>query len=390
MSEPILIIGGGIGGLCAAIAIAQTGRKVRVYEQTTHLKEVGAGLTLSPNAGKALYALGLEAALEPIVTVVTRQGLHDYATAEQVSTSERDDAIMRQKYGAPYVQCHRADLHDLLVKRLADLAPDALQLGHLLSGLTHSAAGVTAEFSDGRTADGTALIGADGMRSVVRASLFGADAPRYTGRVAYRTMIPFEDMKDLNLPERVGVAIGPNRSFASYPVRNDTLLNVVALGRTDGQADEDWGAVASVDEVLEAYEGWNELYRSIIAKSPGGRMMKWGLFDRPPMESWSIGRVTLLGDAAHPALPYMGMGAALAIEDAVVLGRCIDAEDEIATAFKRYKAARLPRASLVQIESARKADNWEADDGSSSKSRSSSTNEESLGLFSYDAASVAI
>ena len=120
-------------------------------------------------------------------------------------------------------------------------------------------------------------------------------------------------------------------------------------------------------------------------------MMKWGLFDRAPMESWSVGRVTLLGDAAHPALPYMGMGAALAIEDAVVLGRCVAAEpDDVSKAFKRYEAARLPRASLVQTESALKADRWEADDGSSSKSRSTGRDEESLGLFSYDAASVSI
>ena len=270
MNKPILIIGGGIGGLCAAIAIAQTGRKVSVYEQTSQLKEVGAGLTLSPNAGRALYALGLEKALEPISTLVTQQGLHDYATAEQISRNERDDTLMREKYGAPYVQCHRADLHNLLVLRLNELDPEALHLSHVLTGLTHDTYGVTAEFANGRSVEGSALVGADGMRSVVRASLFGADAPRYTGRVAYRTMIPYADMKDLNLPSRVGVAIGPNRSFASYPVRNDSLMNVVALGRTDGPAEEDWGAVAPVDEVLAAYEGWNELYRNIIAKSPGG------------------------------------------------------------------------------------------------------------------------
>lgn len=387
-SGKVAIVGAGLGGLTAALALHRFGIPVTVFERAPKLAEIGAGITISPNPAKVLYALGLEQEVDKIGTIVPTQGVLHWRTGEVLARNERGDAP-RQKFGAPYYQMHRADLHDVLVEAMLKRAPGSIQLDKNLVDIEHNnEGGVTLAFADKTREKFDAVIGADGIRSRVRAVLFGEQKPRFTGRVAWRGLVDANKV-DWEPPVSSAMLIGPGKGIGYYPVRNGELYNYLAICRSDEWAVEGWNERSEVSEVLREFDGWYSPIRQVIEQTEPDQCYKWGLFDRPPVERWTIERVTLLGDAAHPMLPYMGQGAAMAIEDGMVMGRALAASDTFEEAFARYEKARHERTRMVQEESALKADRWEAQE-TRAYSQKTHRNEDTIGLFDYDATTVPI
>lgn len=388
MNSDIIIAGAGLGGLCLAAALLRRGEKVRVLEKAPALSEVGAGITLSPNATKALEHVGLKASLDEFATVVSTQGVIHYQTGTVLVENDRGDEPLR-KYGAHYYQAHRSDLHAALLAEVQRHDADCITLSAEVTSAEHTTVGVDVALSSGNKVKGRALIGCDGLRSNVRQYLFGADTPDFTGHVAWRGLIQLDGEHVFGMDLSSGLAIAPEKSFGWYPIRNGTLLNFVALAQTNEWAEEGWAIPAKKQDLLDLYEGWDSRILDIVSATPEGQCFKWGLFDRKPMNTWSKGRVTLLGDAAHPMLPFMGQGAAMAIEDGIVLARCINESDSIKVAFERYEKARLERTAFVQLESRAKGLRLE-DSETEEYNKKKHRNEESVGLFEYDAATTPI
>ncbi len=350
MSGPaIAIVGAGIGGLAAAVAVARQGRAVAVYEQAPALGEVGAGISLSPNAVKGLWFLGLKDVLAAAADEPPIQVTRHYQTGEVLITVDRSDTV--QRYGAPYLQMHRADLHRLLLRALEAQAPGSVHTDKALRGLTEHPDHVQLEFADGTAIAADVVIGADGLKSTVRAARFGSDEPEFTGYVAWRGLVPGERVEHLKLPPGSSVLAGPGRLFVRYPVRHGALVNYVAFARTQNWEAESWSQTGSIDEVLEAFSDFHDELKTIVSATPGRTCHKWGLFARQPVPEWVTGRIALLGDAAHPMLPWFGQGAATAIEDGVVLARALEAAGDPGEALQRYQAARQERLDLIYRES---------------------------------------
>ncbi|MDX2221897.1 MAG: FAD-dependent monooxygenase [Rhodospirillaceae bacterium] len=383
----VIIVGAGIGGLTAALALQRAGLKVSVYEQAPQLGEVGAGLTISPNATHALEFVGLGPFMaEKADRPEAGAGLH-FQTGEVLYKTQEFGGF-KQKHGAEYYQIHRADLHDGLAAAVRANDPGAIRLGHAFKGVTQTASGVTAHFVNGAAVSGDVLIGCDGVRSAVRAALFGAEAPTFTGQVAFRGLVDAAPIRHLLVPTRSAVSIGPGRIFTRYFVRHGALVNFVGIARTDKWQEEGWSIPATVEEMLSVYGDFHEHVTGIIKSTPPGRLFKWALFGRDPIDRWTVGRVSLLGDAAHPMLPFLGMGAAMAIEDGAVLGRAFAAAGSIDEALARYEAARKERANYVLIKSREQGKVYQSDDPMSLRGRP--TGEMRLGLFDYNPATVAV
>jgi len=353
----VVIVGAGIGGLASALALHRAGLRPRVYEQAAVLGEVGAGLSVTPNAVKALDWLGVGAELRAVADEPPLQLTCHFASGELLVGFDRSNTVAQ--YGAPYLQLHRADLHQILLKRLRALDPDAVCTDRRL--LSQQQAGSSSErmrlhFIDGNggfhEVSADAVVGADGLKSVVRESAFAMAPPEFGGFVAWRGLVPRAALEGRELSPGSKVFAGPGRLFVRYPVRRGELINYVAFARVDVWQREGWSQTGQVEETLQRFDGFHDEVRAILAATPGGRCHKWGLFAREPLPRWAQGPLVLLGDAAHPMMPWFGQGAASALEDAVVLGRCVaGAGGDMAAAFRRLEATRRARVTLLHRES---------------------------------------
>lgn len=388
VSLRIAIVGAGIAGLTAARALQTFGFRPVVYEQASALGEVGAGLTLSPNATHVLNAIGLEGTLARIGMRPDRGGVKHWQTGELMVEISRGDEMLR-KYGAPYYQVHRADLHRELADLVVTEDPTAIRTGHAFRALHDDGRVVTLQFENGVTIEADVVLAADGVRSRIRTALFGAETPRFTGYVAYRGLVPFASLPAGVIEPTSCLSTGPARSFTRYLVRGGSLVNFVGLTERDDWREEGWSIRATIEEMLDEYTGWYEGVRTIIRATPAGQLFKWALFDREPLPEWTRGRVTLIGDAAHPMLPFLGQGAAMGIEDGMVVARAFAAADSLDEALRRYVEARLPRANWVMQESRQTARNYHS--GREENFRPGKhVSAESLGLMAYNPAAVPV
>lgn len=338
------VIGGGIGGAALAAALAQRGLEARLFERASGFSEVGAGIQMTPNAVKVLEALGLKDDLMKVGFLPRAIVGRNWRTArENFRTPLIDDCP--RLYGAPFVHVHRADLHGLLAARVPERSAT---FSATCTGIRQEGGVAVADFEDGSSFEADIIVGADGVRSVVRGALFGAEEPRFTGHMCYRAVVPVDGVVDHVSPDS-SFWLGPNGHVVTYYVRGGRAVNIVAVCETGSWVEESWNAPSSRAEMLAAYPGWHRNVLRLFGEVD--QVFKWGLFDRDPMAGWSRGRVTLLGDAAHPMLPFLSQGAAMAIEDAYVLATAVDAHGhDYASAFHAYEAERLPRTSRVQLE----------------------------------------
>jgi len=377
-----LIVGAGIGGLTAALALQRAGFRVAVYEQADELGEIGAGVTITPNACHALNFLLGEDRVESICHVPASGAIKHFETGETLIDTERGDGPKR-RYGANYCQVHRADLHRALADAVRENDADALRVGARFVGCEETDDAITASFADGRSAVGDILVGCDGIRSAVREALWGIDEPRFTGYVAWRGLTPTGDLEAEFLAPDSAAFAGRGRTFTRYKVRHGELYNFVAFTRRDQWEAESWSERADIDEVLSEFSDFAPEVQAILRATPPEQCFKWGLFDRSPLDRWTQGRATLLGDAGHPMTPFLAQGAAMAIEDGVVLARAAAAAADWREALARYEAARRERGTFVMLESQVNARRiYERDPDS--LSRNSHRSAEALGLYDYN------
>ena len=378
----IAIIGAGIGGMTAAVTLAKKGVKVSIFEQAPELSEVGAGLTITPNATKGLMYLGLEKQMKEVGMAHKQQGVRHFETGEMIVPLERGEKML-EKYGAYQFQAHRADVHDVLIDELKLHNSNTIYTNHELIDLNEKNNSVELVFSNNETHEVDFVIGADGNRSAVRKIILGDDDPQFAGYVAWRGLVPVELLGEDDFDECGSSAfIAPGRVFARYLVRNGELYNYVAFLATDEWAEEGWAIPSKVDIVMDIFSDYNQQVKNIIAATPANDLFKWGIFAREPVSKWSTKNITLLGDAAHPLEPFMGQGASLAIEDGVVLGRIIEDSESSDEIVSRYETARIERAHFVTEHSKRAGARFTGIDPEK-YTKEEHKNEEELGLFNY-------
>ena len=377
----ILIAGGGIGGMTAAVACAQAGFKVTLLEAAKQFGDIGAGVTLSPNAMLAFDHIGIMDAVAAAGIEPTRQRIQHWQDGRILRAVNRTS--QREKYGAPYVTIHRADLHAELLK-----AARAAGVDLHTDGAVVASEGTTLVLHDGRRIDGDVVIGADGVKSVVR-QRFESTPAHFTGHVAWRALVPAVGAV-APLADYPGVHIGAGRMITRYPVRRGELLNIVFFARQEGWTDEGWTIPADPQDLRETYAGWCDEVQALIEAAADGPLFKWAINARGPLDDWIVdGRVTLLGDAAHAMTPFLGHGAACALEDAVLLSRALAASDTPEEGLRRYVAARHERTSFIQAESNANADRMQGQD-TDTFGLATLRDEESLGLFTYDCRKVPV
>ena len=383
--QRVLIVGGGIGGLTCALALARAGHSVRLHEQAPAFGEIGAGIMLTPNATRVLRHFGLGAALgssgmRPPASRYRR--FDDAAPMGEAPLAE----VMESTHGAPWLHIHRSDLLDALLAAVRAHGGTELHPGRRATGCAQDGASVTVRFGNGAPAEGDLLVACDGVRSTLRAQLVEHGEARFRGQVAWRALAPAE-----GLPERVTdrasvVWIGEDRHIVQYVLRGGSLVNYVAIAAQKEWTDEGWNRPARLDEVQEEFAGWHEDVQALLKGTPADALYKWGLFDRDPPEQWVYGRIALLGDAAHPMLPFMAQGSAMAIEDAAVLARCMEAFDDLDVALSRYQAVRSERTARVILQSRAQTNLYQRLTGDKKQQRAASTD----WVYGFDATSCAI
>ncbi|MBO0806643.1 MAG: FAD-dependent monooxygenase, partial [Nocardiopsaceae bacterium] len=332
----VAIIGGGIGGLSAALALRQAGAEVAVYEATAELREIGAGVALHPNAIRVLRALGLEEGVRKAAGTsrwaITRNG----KTGRVISATSRERQAA--SFGTTGATLHRADLLDVLA---GALPAGTVTLGKRCQSVTQEGRASVARFTDGTEAEADVVVGADGIHSAVRGALFGPGDPRFTGKVCYRSVVRAAEVAGQPPDAANAQWLGPHGTVVLYPLRGIELINVVAHYDDEHYRHESWITECDRDEVLRCYAGWHPSLLRVFAA--GEVWYKWALYDRDPIPRWTRGRVTLLGDAAHPMLPYLGQGACQALEDSAVLATALKAEAaDPEAALARYERTRRP------------------------------------------------
>jgi salicylate hydroxylase len=349
-ARSVIIVGAGIGGLTAALGLAQRGFHVVVLDQAERLEEIGAGLQLSPNALRVLLSLGLREQLQPHVVVPDELRVSDAGTGRVLARAPLG-AGAAQRYGAPYWLIHRGDLQAVLVEAVQRQPEIELRLGSRVEAFTADAANAVVFMrAAGEDVEqrGLALVGADGLWSTIRESMGHRNQPRFAGHTAWRALIPAPAVTAELREPMLNLWLGPRAHLVHYPVRGGKLINVVAIAR-DAWREPGWTAAADRQDVLARYpaDRWPSAVRALLEASQ--QWQKWALCDRAPLARWGVGRATLLGDAAHPMLPYLAQGAAMAIEDAAVLARQLaDSPDDPQSALRAYEHQRGRRTARVQ------------------------------------------
>jgi salicylate hydroxylase len=332
----VLVVGAGIGGLTAALALLRKGFDVQVYEQAPALKEVGAGLQLSANGTRVFYELGVGEALKALSCEAAGKEIRMWNTGETWKLFDLGKVSV-ERYGYPYFTVYRPDLLEVLV---AAVGRERIHLGMKCAGFSQSVDQVEVQFEK-RSVVADVLIGADGVHSQVRQGLFGEDRPQFTGIVVWRGIVPMEKLPK-HMVRMVGSNwVGPGAHVVHYPLRAGKVMNFVgALERSDWQV-ESWSARGTTEELAADFAGWHDDVHALIRNIPVPH--KWALMTRPPMERWTIGRVTLLGDACHSMVPFLAQGAVMAIEDGFILARVLAGAGDVPEKLFRYENARRER-----------------------------------------------
>jgi len=344
--HPILIAGGGIGGLATALVLARDGHAVSVLEQAANFGEIGAGIQLGPNIFRMFAWLGLTDAVSKVSFFPPGMGINDVRTGEKVVRVPLGD-LARATYGFPYGVIYRADLHQVFLDACQALPNITLRTQAKLESFEQTADSVRVQLASGETLPGAALIGADGLWSKVREAVVGDGKPRVSGHIAYRAVLKREEVPAHLWSDDVLLWGGEKTHLVHYPLRRGELFNLVAVFHSS-KYDEGWNTFGDTAELTERFSNACPQVRELLDKIETWKM--WVLCDREPVKNWTDRRVTLLGDAAHPMLQYLAQGAGQAIEDAVVLREALRfARGDVPRAFQEYQRARYLRTGRVQL-----------------------------------------
>jgi salicylate hydroxylase len=356
----IAIIGAGIGGLAAAASLLQRGHRVRIYEQAPQLGEVGAGIQMSANAVKVLDHLGLRARFEPTAVRPKAFEFRRYDTGEllhRLPLGEQHE----QRHGAPYFQIHRSDLHGALQDAVRELG-GSIALDAKAERVEEDVHAAAVHFEDGEIIHAELIVGADGIKSIVRQHVLGADRPTFTGQVAWRCTVPTARIPpELRTDIVSTIWCGPHNHAVTYYLRSGELLNFVGCVERPAE-EESWIAKRPWTELDADYPGWHPMVRAVIEHVDRDQCFRWALNARVPSTTWNTARVTLLGDAVHATLPYMAQGAAMAIEDAAVLARALELPSSLQQRLEMYARHRAPRTARVIEESREMGELYHIDD----------------------------
>jgi 2-polyprenyl-6-methoxyphenol hydroxylase-like FAD-dependent oxidoreductase len=363
----VAVVGGGIGGLAAALFLRRAGlRAVTVYEQAPALGEIGAGIQVAPNAVRLLRRLGLAEALAEVG--VRLEGGWEFRRWEDgrvLFTQTLGDACERM-FGEPYYVIHRGHLHDLLRRAVPE---EGIRLGHRLVELADEGKEVALRFADGQRARVDALVGADGIRSVVHDHILPPAPAEFSGLSAYRCLVPADQAPDLARRPVTVLWLGPGRHFVHYPVSGGREINLVTANPAGDWREESWTADGRVEDLAAEFEGWDPCVQQLIAAATETK--QFAFYDRRPLERWTVGRVALMGDAAHPMMPFFAQGASQAIEDGAVLAGCLREATRatVPQALARYESLRRERASKVQERSRARREHHHLPDGDEQRRR---------------------
>lgn len=346
----IIIAGAGIGGLAAAGCLLLAGHDVDIYEQAPELGEIGAGIQQSANATHVMRHLGVLDSLMDVAFVPPVTEFRLFDTGEVLQALSLADAH-EERHGAPYLQLHRADYHRILAARIEALKPGIIHLNAAAAGFDETDDQVTLTLADGRTVSGDLLIGADGIKSAVRRQLAGENTPQYTGDSAWRLTVPIDRLPDNFMDGKSSIWVGPDKHAVIYFLRGGTLLNFVGAVELDEWIEESWTQRRPWADLRADFEGWHPEILTIIDAADRDQCFQWSLNVHPHLDRWCTARTALLGDAAHPTLPYMAQGAAMAVEDGAILARALDDAADTPAALALYEAHRKPRARRIVDES---------------------------------------
>ena len=350
----VIIAGGGIGGLTTALCLAKYDWSVLVLEQARTFTTAGAGIQLSPNCSRVLHELGLAQALQAQAFLPEGTQFRHWRTG-RVITESTLGAEIAERYGAPYYHMHRGDLLEVLLDAAQKHPSIELRTGFGVSDFIQLDDGSVQVQVDGRSELAAGLVGADGIHSQVRQSLWGEQAATFTGNIAWRMLVPTAKLPQGMVRPMSTVWWGPGKHFVHYYVRGGDYVNCVCVVEKAGWQVESWTEVGELSELRQDFAGWHPSVLTLINKADPAELYKWALFDRPPMPQWGKGCITLLGDACHPTLPFMAQGAAMAIEDAAVLAACLSQDQSVARAVRRYEDLRRQRTAGIQLGSRRNA-----------------------------------
>lgn len=344
-----VIVGGGIGGLTAALAFRHFGWEVEVLERAQELTEIGAGIQISPNGMKVFRAMRMEEQISQNAFLPKALEMRFGRSGRQIFEIEARQAIV-ERWGAPYLHLHRADLIARLKQLLLARQPNAVRLNATVVSYSQTETQAMARLDSGETVEGDLLVGADGIHSVIRNQMLGSDYPDFTGHVAWRAVVPLDQLGDLAPPPTACIWVGKRRHAVTYRLRGGTLANFVGIVERETWTSESWTEQGTREELLDVFGTWHPILTNLIGKVE--TPYRWALFDRQPLKQWVDGRVVLLGDACHPTLPFQAQGAVMAIEDAYLLAK-LSAERprQLPAALQEYFSVRLPRTASVQAAS---------------------------------------